>query len=81
MSPVKCYHCGRKGHLRKDCHYFKRSLQNNDVKRNLQYINTDNTNEETPKEGNKEVSFTFMAGDFQLDTHGDELVFITYLQF
>ena len=54
-----------------------RSLKRGFVTGNLVIGNLEcNTNKETPQEENKEVSFAFIAGDFQLDTHGDEMVFI-----
>lgn len=76
-SNSKCHFCGRIGHFKADCHYFKKHMKsimpNNQESRNLQYINTD---QEVQKLDNNHQGFAFMAGDFQLTTSANEIVFL-----
>lgn len=65
MSPnIKCHHCGRKGHTKKNCYYYKRGLKyqyNADQNRTIQTVQITD-----PSTSNNNSShFVFMAGDYQ----------------
>ena len=57
----RCYHCGRKNHMKKDCTYYKKSLQYNaERKRTVQTVQIT----EEPNSAIASTSgFAFMAGD------------------
>lgn len=60
---MKCHHCGRKGHVKNDCYFFKRMKQhdkNTDRTRTVQAVEINQ-----PSTSNGFSGFAFMAGDFQ----------------
>lgn len=65
---VKCHQCGRKGHIKRDCFYYKKGLEfrNNERKRTVQSVQISD-----PSNSNSDANisnFAFMAGDFETVT-------------
>lgn len=64
----KCHHCGRRGHMKKDCYYFKRMNQENNSGQDNR-TRTVQTVELTPQAqastSDGFSGFAFMTGDYQ----------------
>lgn len=75
---LKCHHCGRKGHKKSDCYYFKRmNLQkrnfgNNDRTRTVQAVEI----YQQPSTSNDFSGFAFMTGDYQEEEQGNNIRFL-----
>ena len=67
---LKCHQCGRSGHKIKDCYYYKKNRKyNEERKRTVQTVQM------TEQSQNNASGFTFMAGDYQLNT-GEMVIFL-----
>lgn len=69
---IKCYHCGRIGHIKKDCYHYKRQIQhqkNSNSHRTVQAVQVEASTSSS-------AGFAFMTG--QLDVTQDENT-ITFL--
>ena len=62
LSIVKCHHCGRMGHVKKDCFYYKRGLQHQNAEktRTVQTVQVPQ-----PSTVGNISSFAFVVGGFQ----------------
>lgn len=72
FSNIKCNHCGRKNHLKRDCFYYKRMIQNQsnnqeDRPRTIQTVQTTS---------NSESGFAFMAGNLDTKPTKNEIIFL-----
>ena len=70
-SNLKCHYCGRKGHIKKDCYYYKRTQQD-ERQRTVQAVEI--TQPSTSNAANTS-SFAFMTGNYQFE-NGDKEIFI-----
>lgn len=70
---VKCHHCGRKGHIKNDCYYFKRAHQQKNTER-PRTVQAVEINE--PSTSNDFSGFAFMMGDYQADDDGNKITFL-----
>lgn len=70
---LKCHHCGRKGHVKKECYHFKRMMGDNQAPRTrtLQNIET-----QQPFISNKSFGFAFMLGAQKPIEHVNEVTFL-----
>lgn len=68
---IKCFHCGRKGHAKKNCYYFQRMIQGHNAETNrarqVQAVSLIQ---------NKESGFAFMAGVHEEIIKPNEITFI-----
>lgn len=62
-SDVKCHHCGRKGHVKKNCYHYKRTLNYQNFNRNRTVQNVELSQPMTSNDNT--TGFAFMAGDFK----------------
>ncbi|CAK9821259.1 Copia protein [Anthophora retusa] len=63
-SNIKCHHCGRKGHVIKNCFYYKRNNFHQNHEKRVQTIQTVQMNK--PSATQESTSgFAFMAGDYK----------------
>lgn len=76
-SFMKCHHCGRKGHMKNECYYFKRMTQWNNTNRGREERTVQTaTMTEVPNKI-QDSGFTFMIADYQDDPSGKpEISFI-----
>lgn len=73
---MKCYHCGRKGHTKKDCYYFKRINQEKNVNSNrTRTIQSIELNQE-PSTSKDFSGFAFMTGDYEENVDTNKVTFI-----
>lgn len=73
-SHIKCHHCGRKGHIKRNCYHYKRELQyqNPDRKRTVQTIQVTQPSASTSENS----SFAFMIGDYQYEKVENTITFV-----
>lgn len=66
---IKCHHCGRKGHLKNDCYYFKRNSDRNRTVQAVVISKPTTVPEDVPR-------FAFMAGEYGQSIHRDKITFL-----
>lgn len=67
----KCHHCGRKGHLKKDCYYYKSNFQNSNRDRTIQSIQLTELSR-----ANESTGFAFMIDVNQLKQPDEGISFL-----
>lgn len=73
---IKCHHCGRKGHVKNECYFYKNMNQqkpykNENTTRTIQAIETSQ-----PSSSNEFSGFAFMTGEYQADDRGNKIAFL-----
>ncbi|CAB3253510.1 unnamed protein product [Arctia plantaginis] len=70
---LKCHHCGRKGHVKNDCFYFKRVNKSkvSDRSRTVQSVVMTE-----PTTADEQPRFAFMAGKNEKSIHNDRITFL-----
>ncbi|CAB3252695.1 unnamed protein product [Arctia plantaginis] len=70
---LKCHHCGRKGHVKNDCFYFKRVNKSkvSDRSRTVQSVVMTE-----PTTADEQPRFAFMAGKNEKNIHNDRITFL-----
>lgn len=71
---VKCHHCGRKGHVKNDCYYFKRMNQHKDAdrQRTIQAVDINQSSTSSAAAS----GFAFMTGEYNLDATESKITFL-----
>lgn len=67
---IKCHHCGRKGHKRADCFYYKKSMKHSEGKGHQGAAHT------AVEEAKTEAGFTFMAGNYSPSGSNEQIHFL-----
>lgn len=72
QNDQKCFHCGRKGHLIKNCFYYKRNMNNKEKKQSAVQDN------QATSYSASTSGIAFMVGNYSKDyqKYGDEISFI-----
>lgn len=70
---IKCHYCGRKGHIKNDCYYYKNSNQQKSTER-TRTVQAVEINQ--PSNENNFSGFAFMMGEYQADDHGNKITFL-----
>lgn len=69
---IKCHHCGRKGHIKKNCYYYKKGMQYKSAERRR----TIQTVQVTQPSNNENSGFAFMVGDYQYENMDNTITFV-----
>lgn len=73
---LKCYHCGRKGHVKTDCFYFKRAQQQQQQKNTERTRTVQAVEISEPSTSSNFSGFAFMMGDYQADNDESRVTFL-----
>lgn len=73
-SFMKCHHCGRKGHMKNDCFYYKRMMNQPKTTERTRTIQAVDTSQPTTSANYS--GFAFMTGQYQENDEGDKITFL-----
>lgn len=74
---AKCYHCGRKGHVKNDCYYFKRLNQPKSTDRLRTVQAVDINQPSASAQSSADFSgFAFMTGEYNVDAAERKITFL-----
>ncbi|CAK9816176.1 Copia protein [Anthophora plagiata] len=76
VPQIKCHQCGRKGHMKRECYFFKRSLQYAEKKKATAQATQVMAEVEMENPGETTTSFAFMTGEYQQKGKDNKLNFL-----
>lgn len=69
---VKCHYCGRKGHYKNDCYYYKNTQNRHKNQTRSKTVHAAQLNEESTPAPDEFSGFAFMTGDYEQEDERSE---------